>query len=124
VVLGHSDKTDDLDHLEKLLEAGSYLGMDQFGGSRDPVRVKTVAALCRRGYAARLVLSSDARCGGDIEPERVLREWRHGIVPTTIVPALRAAGVSDHDLDLMLIRNPRAIFGGPASHGADRLLES
>jgi phosphotriesterase-related protein len=113
VVLGHSDTTDDLDHLEKLIAAGSYLGLDQFGDSRDPVRVKTVAALCRRGYAARLVLSSDARCGGDIEPARALREWRYGIVPTQIIPALRAAGVPADDLDLMLVRNPRAIFGAP-----------
>jgi phosphotriesterase-related protein len=112
-VLGHSDKTDDLGHLEELIEAGSYLGMDQFGGRRDPDRVKTVAALCRRGYAARLVLSHDTRCGGDIEPERMLRSWQYGIIPTQIIPALRAAGVSDHDLDLMLIENPRAIFGAP-----------
>jgi phosphotriesterase-related protein len=113
VVLGHSDTTDDLEHLEKLIAAGSYLSLDQFGDSRDPVRVKTAAALCRRGYAARLVLSSDARCGGDIEPGRTLREWRYGIVPTKIIPALRAAGVPDGDLDLMLVRNPRAIFGAP-----------
>jgi phosphotriesterase-related protein len=113
VVLGHSDTTDDLDHLEKLIAAGSYLGLDQFGDSRDPVRVKTVAALCRRGYAARLVLSSDARCGGDIEPARALREWRYGIVPTQVIPALRAAGVPADDLDLMLVGNPRAIFGAP-----------
>ena len=98
-------------NLEKLIAAGSYLGLDQFGDSRDPVRVKTAAALCRRGYAARLALSRDAGCGGDIEPGRALREWRYGIAPTKIIPALPAAGVPDDDLDLMLVRNPRAIFG-------------
>jgi phosphotriesterase-related protein len=87
--------------------------MDRFEeGKRNDVRVSTVAALCRRGYASRLVLSHDARCGGDIRPERALREWRYGYIPTTIVPALKAAGVSDDDLDLMLVENPRAVLSG------------
>jgi phosphotriesterase-related protein len=120
VVIGHCDDTADLDYLEELLSAGSYLGMDRFGNGGDDVRVATVAALCRRGYASRLVLSHDARCGGDIRPERVLREWRYGHIPTTIVPALLAAGVSPADLELMLVRNPRAILGPETPDKGDK----
>ena len=112
VVIGHSDDTADLDYLEKLLDGGSYLGMDRFGNGRDDVRVATVAALCRRGYGSRLVLSHDARCGGDVRPERALREWRYGHIPTTIAPAMLAAGISPGDLELMLVGNPQTIFRG------------
>jgi phosphotriesterase-related protein len=120
VIIGHCDDGADLAYHEELLAGGSYLGMDRFeAGERVEAKVSTVAALCRRGYASRLVLSHDARCGGDIRPEQVLREWRYGFIPTTIVPALKAAGVSDHDLDLMLVKNPRAIFGAaPAERAA------
>ena len=85
--------------------AGTDLGPDD-------ARVATVAALCRRGYASRLVLSHDARCGGDIRPEKWLREWRYGHIPTTVVPALLAAGIAPAELELMLVRNPRTIFEG------------
>ena len=112
VVIGHCDGADDLDYLEQLLEAGSYLGLDRFGNGPDDARVATVAALCRRGYASRLVLSHDARCGGDIRPEKWLREWRYGHIPTTVVPALLAAGIAPAELELMLVRNPRTIFEG------------
>jgi len=51
VIIGHSGDTTDLDYLEELLAAGSYIGMDRFGidtilGFED--RVNTVAALCAR----------------------------------------------------------------------------
>jgi phosphotriesterase-related protein len=113
VVIGHSGDTGDLDYLEKLISAGSYIGMDRFGLTllrSEYVRIKTVAAMCRKGYASRMVLSHDATCGGDLQPEEALREWRYGHIPTFVIPALKEAGVSDDDLELMLTGNPRAIF--------------
>ncbi len=114
VIIGHSCDTKDLDYLERLLDAGSYLGMDRFGltnRGNDRDRVETVAALCRKGYASRMVLSHDAMGGGDIWSEEALREWRWGHIPTKVLPALREAGVSDDDIDTMMVKNPREFFG-------------
>ena len=65
VVIGHSGDTTDLDYLEELIGNGSYIGMDRFGVDvylpfED--RVDTVARMCERGHADKMVLSHDASC--------------------------------------------------------------
>lgn len=93
------------------------MGMDRFGNYlkcsfKD--RVETVAALCRRGYASRVVLSHDANCGGDSPNLEALEHWRYGAIPTEVLPALRAHGVTDEQIDLMTTGNPRTIFSNRA----------
>jgi phosphotriesterase-related protein len=115
VVIGHSGDTTDIDYLERLIEGGSYLGMDRFGNLRNGTlegRVTTVAELCGRGYADRMVLSHDANCGGDIRYEESLHTLRFGYITETVLPALRERGVSDKDIDAMLVGNPRKLFEG------------
>lgn len=121
VIIGHCGDTTDLAYLERLIDAGSYVGMDRFGDYRVTSlenRVKTIATLCERGYASRMVLSHDANCGGDIKPEESLANWFFGHIPQVVLPALREHGVSDGDIDLMVNGNPMAIF--QAANGARR----
>jgi phosphotriesterase-related protein len=78
-------------------------------------RIGTVAELCRRGYASRMVLSHDANCGSNHMPEDVLERpewvnWKFTHISDDVLPALRAAGVSDADLHTMLVTNPREIL--------------
>jgi phosphotriesterase-related protein len=115
VVIGHSGDTDDLVYLEKLLARGSYLGLDRFGlyGILDmPRRVRVVAELCARGYADRLVLSHDAFCVNDWFPptHEFGTEWHYCHISRDVLPALREAGVTDHDITAMMVDNPRRIF--------------
>lgn len=119
VIIGHSGDTTDLDYLQRLLDAGSYLGMDRFG--LDPLlsledRVRTVAALCARGYAERLVLSHDASCHShtfDAEYRAAhLPNWHFTYLTETVLPALRAHGVDEWQIETMLVENPRRIFEG------------
>ena len=122
VVIGHSGDTTDLDYLTGLMDAGSYAGMDRFGlDSLLPFeqRVDTVAALCRRGYASRLVLSHDAACHIDwFAPgvrERVLPRWHFAHIHDEVLPALRERGVDDEQIATMLVANPRAYFTMPST---------
>jgi phosphotriesterase-related protein len=121
VIIGHCGDTNDLDYLQRLADLGCYLGMDRFGHrvrSSTSERVATVAALCERGYADRLVLSHDTNCWSDKIPDR-LRGLRPGTSPAPLtflfdegVPGLLAAGVSTGQLDQMLIDSPRRILAG------------
>lgn len=117
VQIAHSGDTTDLDYLRSLLDAGSYLGMDRFGldfplPTTD--RVATIARLVEAGYAAQLHLAHDASCHVDWFPEgfaeRMAPNWHHTYIPGTVLPALRAAGVSEEDIHTMLVRAPRAFF--------------
>src|SRR3569833_1316436 len=102
VVIGHSGDSGDLDYLMWLADSGVLLGMDRFGidAYRTPAdRVETVAALCARGYAERMVLSHDAMCwidwfGDDFQGMRdqVLPNWHYEHIHADVLPALRAAG--------------------------------
>lgn len=114
VVIGHSGDTDDLDYLLELIDSGSYLGMDRFGidgylPTAD--RVKVVAELCERGYAERMVLSHDASCyldwiPGELPPKG-MEHWGYLHISRDVLPALREIGVSEADIDTMLVDNPR-----------------
>jgi phosphotriesterase-related protein len=125
VVLGHSGDTTDVDHLAELADQGCLLGMDRFGlDILLPLeqRVATVAALCARGYADRMVLSHDASCHIDwFSPEQIARfapSWHYGHLFDDVLPALRERGVSETQLEMMLVGNPRRYFSGPAPTGS------
>jgi phosphotriesterase-related protein len=119
VVIGHSGGTVDAAYHEALLEGGSYLGFDHFGIGTISLadRVESVRVLCERGHAARLVLSHDAMCHCDWFPPEVSgawADWRWTHIPDDVLPAMRAAGISDADIHLMMVENPRRILeGGP-----------
>jgi phosphotriesterase-related protein len=117
VVIGHSGDTTDIGYLEELIAAGSYIGMDRFGvdaflSTED--RVATVATMCERGHADRMVLSHDASCYFDALPEETLPvalpNWHYLHIHNDVIPALRARGVTDEQLTTMLVDNPRRIF--------------
>lgn len=119
VVIGHCGDSADLDYLTAIADRGSLLGMDRFGlDSLLPFerRVATVAALCERGYADRIVLSHDASCYIDWFPMRelpgLLPNWHYLHLTRDVLPALRARGVSESEIATMLVDNPRRILRG------------
>ena len=123
VVIGHSGDSDDIEYLTKLLERGSYVGMDRFGLdiylSTDK-RVATVARLCEMGYAERMVLSQDAAVYIDWFPPEILprlgANWNHFHILDDVIPALKQAGVTEEQIRLMTVENPRRIFENVARY--------
>ena len=115
VVLGHSGDSTDADHLSELADFGYLLGMDRFGVDLVPLdaRVGIVAEMTRRGYADRMVLSHDANCYFDWMDPNVAGftpNWHFLHIENDVLPALRKEGVSDEQIDQMLIANPRRYF--------------
>ncbi len=117
VVLGHSGDTTDADHLSELAEAGFVLGMDRFGINLDTTfeaRADIVVEMCRRGFAESMVLAHDAACYIDwIAPEVMafLPQWHYLHIEQDVLPYLRANGVTDKQINTMLVDNPRGYFG-------------
>ena len=118
VVLGHSGDTTDADHLSALADAGFVLGMDRFGIYLDTTfeaRCDVVVEMCRRGYAERMVLSQDTSCYIDwIDPQvmALLPQWTYTHIHEEVLPYLREHGVSDDQIETMLVTNPRRYFDG------------
>ncbi len=117
VVIGHSGDSTDLDYLTQLADAGSLLGMDRFGIDvllPFEQRVDTVAELCRRGYAEKVVLAHDASCAIDWFPagakEQAVPNWNFRHISEDVLPALRERGVTEEQITTMLVDNPRRYF--------------
>lgn len=120
VVVGHAGDSNDLDYLMRLADTGAILGMDRFGlDAYNPTaqRVATIAALCQRGYADRMVLSHDAACfmdyfGGDWDETRstLTPNWRYDHIHDDVLAALLDSGVTDDQIEQMLVFNPKRYF--------------
>jgi phosphotriesterase-related protein len=116
VVLGHSGDSTDADHLQALAEAGYILGMDRFGINLDTTfeaRADIVVELCRRGLAEQMVLAHDASCYIDWLAPGVmdlLPQWNYLHITTDVLPYLLDHGVTEAQIETMLVDNPRRIF--------------
>jgi phosphotriesterase-related protein len=117
VVIGHCGDSEDVSYLEEIMANGSFIGMDRFGIDvllSTEKRVATVAKLCKRGYADRMVLSHDAACyldwiPGELPPPAMSR-WNYLHISKDVLPMLRDEGVTDEQIHQMLVENPRRYF--------------
>lgn len=122
VAISHCDQLVEPDWHARIAERGVTLCFDTFGaefeydsdGSREPTDTERLDCLVRlldAGRASQLLLSHDI-CSR-------LQLHRYGgpgydHVPTTIAARLRDRGVSDGDLDGILVANPRRLLAMPA----------
>jgi phosphotriesterase-related protein len=118
-VVGHAGDTNDLDYLMELADTGATLGMDRFGlDVYNPTaeRVATIVALAARGYVDRMVLSHDASCfidywaGAHDSVRPIMPNWNYQHIGDDVLPALREAGVTEAQIEQMMVGNPRRYF--------------
>jgi phosphotriesterase-related protein len=135
VLIGHQDEQADVAPIRKLAERGTFVGIDRIGLellAPDERRADHVAALVRDGLASQVCLSQDHICTLTaprspmyVPPEhRAARaelrdhiQWQvskrpYTFIVTDFVPRLLDRGVSDVDVDTMLVANPRRLLAG------------
>jgi phosphotriesterase-related protein len=124
VQIAHTGDTDDLDYIERLLDKGVYIGMDRYGLEiflPMEQRNATVTALLERGYADRMFLSQDFCATLDWYPPEVGRQlmesgaakdWSMTLVHDQVIPTLREAGMTDEQLQTMMVENPKRWLTG------------
>jgi phosphotriesterase-related protein len=116
VQIAHAGDSNDLHYLREIAERGAILGCDRFGiphFNPDGERIRTLAALVAEGYADRIVLGHDAACFydffvGDEKFKDEKPDYTH--ISRTILPALLEAGVTQEQIDTMLVENPVRFF--------------
>lgn len=125
IIIGHSCGSSDHDYHMKILNGGSYLGFDRFGLDMlvpDEQRIEALVALLARDQQRQLVLSHDSVwcTRGEPFPREILAAVDPDVLfnPTHIhdhiIPRLLEAGVSQAQVDTMLVDNPRRFFSGIA----------
>jgi phosphotriesterase-related protein len=124
LLVGHSDGRDDHDYQRSIAERGAYVGFDRFGleiFQSDALRMKNLKQMVDAGHRDRVMVSHDTvHCfqggvpflnGGDT-PEllKIVPNWRMVYLFETIFPQLRQMGLSEEDLDHIVIDNPKRLF--------------
>jgi phosphotriesterase-related protein len=122
VQIAHTGDTDDLDYIEKLLDRGPWIGLDRYGLDLflpTDKRNATTLALLERGYAERMFLSQDFCSTIDwfpLEVQEYLKEnevpdWSMTFLFEKVIPELKDGGMSDDQLNQMMVENPKAWLG-------------
>ncbi len=126
VVLGHSGDTADVDYLTELADAGCLLGMDRFGldillpfeqrvgHGRRAVR----ARLRRAAWCCPTTPPATSTGSAPSRSPRFAPAWHYQHLFDDVLPALRERGVTETQLETMLVDNPRRYFSGPAPQGS------
>jgi phosphotriesterase-related protein len=114
VVIGHADSYPLLDHYLAIVGRGANLEFDFLGMSFTPTErhgegrvVELLCELLARGHADRILLSQDV-----CHDSQLTRYEGNGYVylARSFLPRLRAAGVSDAEIDTMTVANPRRLL--------------
>ncbi len=114
VVVGHADSYPSLDHYLEIVRRGANVEFDFLGMSFTPQErhgegriVDLVRELLSRGHADRILLSQDV-----CHDSQLVHYGGNGYayLATSFLPRLRAAGVSDAEIETMTVANPRRIL--------------
>lgn len=113
IVIAHAGDSNDLDYLRAIADTGAILGFDRFNiphFNPDADRIRTLVALLAEGYGDRIHLSHDAACFYDFmvgDPNFADERPDYLHISGTILPVLRERGVTQEQIDELMVANPR-----------------
>lgn len=120
IMCGHMCCNSSIEYQLKVLQRKTFIAFDRFGVEAimsDEVRKIMLIGLLGLGYANRIMLSHDCfGCGfgrGGTLPEdqrRKLQNWTYTNIFCNIIPAIKAAGVTEEQIDQMMVENPKRLF--------------
>jgi phosphotriesterase-related protein len=123
LLVGHSDGTTEHWYQRSLAERGAFVGFDRFGISlfqTDEVRITNMLKLIAAGHLDKILISHDSiSCWlGRPMPyaptwealQAMLPDWRSSHIFRKILPQLRERGLSEREIDTILVDNPRRLF--------------
>ena len=117
IVVAHAGDSNDLEYLRTIGDTGASLGFDRFNiphFNPDEDRLRTLLALLGEGYGDRIHLSHDAACFMDFmvgDPAFVDEQPDYLHISRVILPQLRQAGVTEKEIDELMVANPQRFFG-------------
>ncbi len=115
IVIGHQNNSTDLHYfLDQLERPGFYLGFDRTGFG-EPKGEDCIIELVKRGYTDRILLSHDyvaTWLGRSFtwKNERLEKDYYPTYIHKKFLPRMKAAGISDEQIQTILTDNPRRLF--------------
>lgn len=121
IIVGHCCGSRDHGYHMGLARTGAYVGFDRFGVEdicSDEERTASLIQMIRAGALRQLIVSHDSVwcLRGEMLSQAQAARLAEQHVPLrferVIAPRLKAAGVTDADIDTLLVANPKAYFAG------------
>jgi phosphotriesterase-related protein len=121
VLIGHVGDSDDINYIKKIIENGSYVGLDRYGLDLFlPIekRNEVLMRLIREGYIDKIMLSQDYCCNidwGIARPEnkpKLAPKWSMSLLLEEVLPELKKMGLRDDHIHTIFIENPKRYFSG------------
>lgn len=125
IQIGHMDGSTDTQYHIKTMGHGVKIAFDSCGIQgllampMDTTRVEMLAQLLQNGYADQLMLSHDYVIHWLGRPlpvpppiQQLLPNWHLSGIFAFHLPALRENGISEDQVEALLIENPRSLFAG------------
>lgn len=125
VMIGHMDGNTNIDYHRATLERGVNIAFDRLGVQgivgmpMDEERYKVIIPLLEEGNTENLMLSHDTVnvwLGRPLvlpdEVANILGNWHITHVFDNVIPILKEAGITDEQINTILVDNPRRLFGG------------
>lgn len=116
IVVAHAGDSNDLDYLRSIGDTGAILGFDRFNiphFNPDADRIRTLLALLSEGYGDRIHLSHDGACFYDFmvgDPNFADERPDYLHISKNVLPVLLDRGVTQEQIDELMIENPRRFF--------------
>jgi predicted metal-dependent phosphotriesterase family hydrolase len=110
VVIGHADSYPCADYHEAIIKRGAYILFDGFGANWiNPERnlITMLVELLKKGFVKNILL------GTDVCTRSYLHEYNgvgYDHLFLKIIPALKEAGISDEQIQIMMRENPTEVF--------------
>jgi phosphotriesterase-related protein len=124
VIVSHLGDRVGIKWFRPIAERGAWLSIDNLGfvSGYAPleVRADNVAALCAAGFVQQIMLSNDLCL---IDQMSAFGGPGYDNVLRAFVPLLRERGLTDEQIDIMLVANPARAFAYPADAAPDRPIE-
>ncbi len=123
LLVGHCDGRDDHAYQASLAARGAYVGFDRFGlevFNSDAARMRNLKQMIDAGYRDRVMVSQDhVNCwlgnipgvGTPEDIKRMLPNWTMTHLFERVFPELLRMGVTQADIDALLVDNPARFFG-------------
>lgn len=125
VMIGHMDGNTDIEYHRATLERGVNIAFDRLGVQgivgmpMDEARYEVIIPLLKEGNTENLMLSHDTvnvwLGRPPILPDevaKILTGWHITHVFDDVIPVLKENGITDEQVETILVDNPRRLFGG------------
>jgi phosphotriesterase-related protein len=125
VMIGHVNSSNDLNYHRAILKKGTSIGYDRMGlapvfGFPEEENFKNIAQLIKEGFLNKIMVSQDTVLSlgrdrfADLNEElsNKLKNSRIDFICTDGMPMFKAQGITDEQIDVLMIDNPKNLFLG------------